>query len=41
EADPNLGRVSYVSPLAQALMGKEVGDTAVVAGHEVEITAIE
>ena len=41
EADPAEGRVSYVSPLAQALMGKEVGDTAVVAGHEVEITAIE
>lgn len=41
EADPAEGRVSYVSPLAQALMGKEVGDTAIVAGHEVEITAIE
>ena len=41
EADPNQGRVSYVSPLARALMGKEVGDTAVVAGHEVEITAVD
>lgn len=41
EADPAEGRVSYVSPLAQALMGKEVGDVAMVAGHEVEITAIE
>ena len=40
EADPAEGRVSYVSPLARALMGKEVGDTAVVAGHEVEITAV-
>ncbi|MGE5565243.1 MAG: transcription elongation factor GreA [Parcubacteria group bacterium] len=41
EADPAEGRVSYVSPLAQALMGKEVGDTAVVAGHEVEITGVD
>ena len=40
EADPAEGRVSYVSPLARALMGKEVGDTAMVAGHEVEITAV-
>jgi len=41
EADPAEGRVSYVSPLAQALMGKEVGDTAIVAGHEVEITGVD
>jgi transcription elongation GreA/GreB family factor len=40
EADPAAGSVSYVSPLAQALLGKEVGDEAQVAGHEVEITAI-
>jgi len=40
EADPAEGRVSYVSPLARALMGKEVGETAIVAGHEVEITAV-
>lgn len=40
EADPAKGSVSYVSPLAQALLGKCVGDTAMVAGHEVEITAI-
>jgi len=41
EADPSAGSVSYVSPLAQALLGKAVGDTARVAGSEVEITAIE
>lgn len=40
EADPANGAVSYVSPLAQALLGKEVGDTAMVAGQEVEILAI-
>ncbi len=40
EADPNLGAVSYVSPLARALLGKQVGDTAMVAGSEVEILAL-
>jgi transcription elongation GreA/GreB family factor len=41
EADPAAGSVSYVSPLARALLGKAVGDTAMVANAEVEITAID
>jgi transcription elongation GreA/GreB family factor len=41
EADPARGSVSYVSPVAAALLGKGVGDTAMVAGGEVEIAAIE
>jgi transcription elongation GreA/GreB family factor len=41
EADPASGVVSYVSPLAVALMGKGVGDEAVIAGGEVEIVAID
>jgi transcription elongation GreA/GreB family factor len=40
EADPAKGSVSYVSPLAQALLGKSVGDETVVAGAEVEIVSI-
>lgn len=40
EADPALGSISYVSPLANALLGKEVGDEVQVAGAGVEITAI-
>jgi transcription elongation GreA/GreB family factor len=40
EADPAQGSVSYVSPLAQALLGKSVGDEAKVAGQDVEVTAI-
>lgn len=40
EADPAKGKVSYISPLAQALLGKTVGDTAMVAGQEVEILAL-
>ena len=40
EADPANGSVSYVSPLARALTGKAVGESAVVAGGEVEILEI-
>ena len=40
EADPAEGSVSYVSPLAAALLGKQVGDAAMVNGAEVEITAV-
>lgn len=40
EADPAKGSVSYVSPLAAAVMGKAVGDVAMVAGREVEVIAI-
>jgi transcription elongation GreA/GreB family factor len=40
EADPAQGAVSYVSPIAQALLGKTVGDVGQVAGKDVEIIAI-
>jgi transcription elongation GreA/GreB family factor len=40
EADPAQGSVSYVSPLARALMGKSVGDVAKVNGAEVEVVAV-
>ena len=41
EADPAQGAVSHVSPLARALFGKEVGDTAMIAGAEVEVIAVD
>ena len=41
EADPAKGAVSYVSPLARALLGKSVGDTAMVAGGDVEVIAVD
>lgn len=41
EADPKAGTLSFSSPLARALMGKGVDDTASVAGGEVEIVRIE
>jgi transcription elongation GreA/GreB family factor len=40
EADPAKGSISYVSPLAAALLGKSVGDEARVNGAEVEIVAV-
>lgn len=40
EADPAHGRISYVSPLARALLGKAVGDTALVGAAELEILAV-
>ena len=40
EADVAAGSVSYVSPLARALFGKGVGDTARVGPGEVEIVAL-
>jgi transcription elongation GreA/GreB family factor len=40
EADPSQGAVSYISPLAAALLGKTIGDVAVVGGGEVEIVGV-
>jgi transcription elongation GreA/GreB family factor len=40
EADPPNGTLSYVSPLAQALMGKTVGERVVVGGATVELIDI-
>ena len=40
EADPSLGTLSYVSPVAQALMGKQVGDTVQAGTAEAEIVEI-
>jgi transcription elongation GreA/GreB family factor len=40
EANPSKGSLSYASPLAQALMGKGVGDVVKAGGGEVEIIRI-
>ena len=40
EADPTQGMVSYLSPLAAALLGKTVGETAMLAGAEVEVVGL-
>jgi transcription elongation GreA/GreB family factor len=41
EADPAKGSISYVSPLARALLGKTVGDSVRGGNEQAEITAIE
>ncbi|MDH6269178.1 transcription elongation GreA/GreB family factor [Rhizobium sp. SG_E_25_P2] len=40
EADPKLGAISYVSPIARLLNGKSAGDVIVMAGKEIEIEAV-
>ena len=41
EADPQPARFPHVSPMAQALFGKAVGDLATVNGKEWEIVALK
>jgi transcription elongation GreA/GreB family factor len=41
EADPAAGLISYVSPLAEALLGLGVGDEVDAAGARAEIVALE
>ena len=40
EADPKAGSVSYLSPLAAALLGKAVGDVALLNSAEVEVVGV-
>jgi transcription elongation GreA/GreB family factor len=40
EADPALGKISYVSPLARALLGKGERDVVTVNGDEVELVEV-
>jgi transcription elongation GreA/GreB family factor len=41
EADPARGSISHASPLARALFGKGIGDTATLTNGEVEIISIQ
>ena len=40
EGNPKIGKLSYVSPLAQGLLGKEIGDKIKVGTSEEEIVGI-
>lgn len=40
EADPAKGTLSYVSPLAQALMGRSAGDEVVAGASTAEIVSV-
>ena len=41
EADAGNGSISYVSPLARALLGRRVGDVVRAGRDEAEITAVD
>jgi transcription elongation GreA/GreB family factor len=41
EADPKNGSISYVSPVARALIGKTARDVVLLGDHEIEILSIE
>jgi transcription elongation GreA/GreB family factor len=41
ESNPSKGKISYASPLAQALMEKSVGDVVTAGAGEAEIVKIE
>jgi transcription elongation GreA/GreB family factor len=40
EADPAKGAISYISPVARAVLGRSVGDVVEVGGTEVEIISV-
>lgn len=40
QADPAKGTISYIAPIARALLGKAVGEVSAAPGGEIEITAI-
>jgi transcription elongation GreA/GreB family factor len=40
EADPARGSISYLSPLAAALLGKQVGDTPAFNGDQLEVLSV-
>ena len=40
EANPSKGSISYVSPLARALIGKSVGDVVNLGGGGVEVVGV-
>ena len=40
EADPKTGSISHASPIAQALLGKEVGEVATLGAHDLEVIKI-
>jgi transcription elongation GreA/GreB family factor len=41
EADPGAGRIAYTSPMARALLGRELGEFVEIPGGEAEIVALE
>jgi transcription elongation GreA/GreB family factor len=40
EAEPSSGTISYVSPFAQAVLGRSVGDYVEISGEDTEVLSI-
>jgi transcription elongation GreA/GreB family factor len=40
EADPRNGSISYISPVARALIGRAAGEVVLTGGHQIEILSI-
>jgi transcription elongation GreA/GreB family factor len=40
EADPRNGSISYVSPVARALIGRAAGEVVLAGDHKIEILSI-
>jgi transcription elongation GreA/GreB family factor len=41
EADPRNGSISYVSPVARALVGRAAGEIVLAGDHEIEVLSID
>jgi transcription elongation GreA/GreB family factor len=41
EADPRNGSISYVSPVARALIGRAAGEIVLTGDHEIELLSID
>jgi transcription elongation GreA/GreB family factor len=41
EADPRNGSISYVAPVARALIGRTAGEIVLAGDHEIEILSVE
>jgi len=41
EADAAQGMISYISPIANALLGKRVGDIAALGNSELEVLSVD
>ena len=41
EADPRNGSISYVSPVARALIGRSAGEIVLMGDHEIELLSID
>jgi transcription elongation GreA/GreB family factor len=41
EADPRNGSISYISPVARALISRSAGEIVLTGDHEIELLSID